>query len=387
METATPASPAITERLEHARGALAAAGIAPDALAAGAEAATLTGALTQDAHLALATLLHWTSRAAAPLATGIAESAVGSEACKLAGELGRLGELHLPAGWSAGQGLHGTQAEELRKMLLAVAADPRLVVARLAEQLVRLRHARELSSEEQQRLAFETRNLMAPLANRLGVWSLKWELEDLAFRYLDPEDYHRTARALAERRVDRERYIEALCARLRSELAAAGVQALAVYGRPKHIYSIWNKMQRKHVAFEQLFDVRAVRIVVESIADCYAALGVVHGLWAYIPGEFDDQGQRLPVDPYRGDRTGRQGSRGADPLARDARARRARRRGALALQGRRLRRHARQWLRAQDRVGAAGAGSRAVNTAGRRCARAAQAGTVLRSRLCHDTAG
>ena len=140
----------------------------------------------------------------------------------------------------------------------------------------------------EQRLALETREILAPLANRLGVWSLKWELEDLSFRYLAPEDYHRIARALAERRVDRERYIEQVCALLQSELARAGVAAAAVYGRPKHIYSIWRKMQRKQLAFEQLFDVRAVRIVVESIADCYAALGVVHALWHYIPGEFDD---------------------------------------------------------------------------------------------------
>ena len=288
METASPASPAIAERLERARDALCLGGLASGALANAVEAASLTGALTQDTDLALATLLHWMSRTAQPLSASSAEQLLGPEASRLAAALGRLGELRLPAGWTAAQSLHGAQAEVLRKMLLAVAADPRLVIARLAEQLVQLRHARELPPEEQQRLAFETRNLLAPLANRLGVWSLKWELEDLAFRYLDPEDYHRTARALAERRVDRERYIERLCEQLRAELAAVGVQALAVYGRPKHIYSIWSKMQRKHVAFEQLFDVRAVRIVVASIADCYAALGVVHGLWAYIPGEFDD---------------------------------------------------------------------------------------------------
>src|SRR5579871_1423512 len=288
METASPASPAIAERLERARDALCVGGLAAGALASAVEAASLTGALTQDTDLALATLLHWMSRTAQPLSASSAEQLLGPEASRLAAALGRLGELRLPAGWTAAQSLHGAQAEVLRKMLLAVAADPRLVIARLAEQLVQLRHARELPPEEQQRLAFETRNLLAPLANRLGVWSLKWELEDLAFRYLDPEDYHRTARALAERRVDRERYIERLCEQLRAELAAVGVQALAVYGRPKHIYSIWSKMQRKHVAFEQLFDVRAVRIVVASIADCYAALGVVHGLWAYIPGEFDD---------------------------------------------------------------------------------------------------
>jgi GTP pyrophosphokinase len=286
METATLAPPEIAAHLTGPRAALALRGVPDAALEAGIEAATLAGALTQDADMASATLLHWARQYGS--ADGALPAAADDAAQKLAIELGRLGELHLPAEWSAGRGLHGEQAEVLRKMLLAVAADPRLVVARLAEQLVRLRHARDLPAAEQRRLALEARNLMAPLANRLGVWSIKWELEDLAFRYLDPEDYHRTARALAERRVDRERYIEALCEQLKRELAAAGVQALAVYGRPKHIYSIWNKMQRKHVAFEQLFDVRAVRIVVESIADCYAALGLVHGLWAYIPGEFDD---------------------------------------------------------------------------------------------------
>src|SRR5438105_1681360 len=133
----------------------------------------------------------------------------------------------------------------------------------------------------------EARAIYAPLANRLGVWQLKWELEDLAFRYLEPEEYKRVAAALNERRADRERYIETLRAELRAGLAAAGIAA-EVYGRPKHIYSIYRKMQRKQLAFEQLFDVRAVRLVVASIPECYAALGIVHGLWPYIPGEFDD---------------------------------------------------------------------------------------------------
>ncbi|MDE2052308.1 MAG: bifunctional (p)ppGpp synthetase/guanosine-3',5'-bis(diphosphate) 3'-pyrophosphohydrolase, partial [Gammaproteobacteria bacterium] len=140
---------------------------------------------------------------------------------------------------------------------------------------------------ERERRAIEARAVFAPLASRLGVWQLKWELEDLAFRYLEPEEYRRIAGALNERRADRERYIEELCERLRSELQAASVQA-EVYGRPKHMYSIFRKMQRKQLAFEQLFDVRAVRIIVGTIRDCYAALGIVHGLWTYIPGEFDD---------------------------------------------------------------------------------------------------
>ena len=177
-------------------------------------------------------------------------------------------------------------------MLLAVVSDPRLILARLAEQLVALRHARDLPGDaagraERERLAIEARAVFAPLASRLGVWQLKWELEDLAFRYLEPEEYRRIAAALNERRADRERYIEEFCARLSTELQAAGVQA-EVYGRPKHMYSIHRKMQRKQLAFEQLFDVRAVRVIVATLRDCYAALGVVHGLWTYIPGEFDD---------------------------------------------------------------------------------------------------
>jgi len=288
METATPASTEIATQLEAARAALAELGADQAALEAGVEAAQAVAALTHDAELAVGTMLHRVRRAGLPRESPQVEARLGTSCTRVAVELERLGELHLPAGWSASQGLNAQQAEILRKMLLAVAADPRLVVAHLAEQMVQLRNARELSAPERQRLAIETREILAPLANRLGVWSLKWELEDLSFRYLEPEAYHRIARALAERRVDRERYIEDVCALLQRELRKAGVAAVAVYGRPKHIYSIWRKMQRKQVAFEQLFDVRAVRIVVESIEDCYAALGVVHALWHYIPGEFDD---------------------------------------------------------------------------------------------------
>jgi len=212
---------------------------------------------------------------------------VGSPVADIALALVRLGELGLPRDWSPVQGLDSRQAETLRKMLLAVVSDPRLVLARLAEQLVELRHARELPAEERERLAVEARAVFAPLANRLGVWQLKWELEDLAFRYLDSDEYRHIAAVLNERRADRERYIEELCASLQTELRKAGITA-EVYGRPKHMYSIYRKMQRKQLAFDQLFDVRAVRVVVSSVPECYAALGVVHGLWQYIPGEFDD---------------------------------------------------------------------------------------------------
>lgn len=287
METATHALPEIAAKLDAARAALLELGAEHAALAAGVEAAEAVAALTQDIDLAVATALHWTRLSGLPREPPAAETRLSPTALQLAADLGRLGQLSLPANWSATKGLNAQQAETLRKMLLAVAADPRLVVARLAEQLVRLRHARGLTPPEQQSLALQTREILAPLANRLGVWNLKWELEDLAFRYLEPEPYHRIARALSERRVDRERYIDSVCALLKRELRQAGVAAM-VFGRPKHIYSIARKMQRKQLGFEQLFDVRAVRVVVDSIAECYAALGVVHGLWHYVAGEFDD---------------------------------------------------------------------------------------------------
>ncbi len=260
--------------------------IEPQRLALGAEAAEVIGALTGDEVLASALMAQ--SAADAPgLTPEKLTHVVGADAVETGHALARLGELGLPQHWSPTDGLNPRQAEMLRKMLLAVVSDPRLVLARLAERLVQLRHARGLPSAERVRLATETRVVFAPLANRLGVWQLKWELEDLAFRYLQADEYRDIAAALNERREDRERYIEALCRSLRAELLRASISA-EIYGRPKHIYSIYRKMQRKQLAFEQLFDVRAVRVIVTTIPECYAALGIVHGLWHYIPGEFDD---------------------------------------------------------------------------------------------------
>jgi GTP pyrophosphokinase len=218
--------------------------------------------------------------------------ALPQEAVALALELAKLGQLELtpaamPAGAVAAPALDGAQAETVRRMLLAVVTDPRLVLARLAEQLLRLRQAKAADAAERARLATATQAVYAPLANRLGLGLLKWELEDYAFRYLAPLDYRRIANSLNERRVERERYIAELKARLRAELGAAGIAA-DIQGRAKHIYSIWRKMTRKQLLFEQVFDVRAVRILVEGLAECYAALGIVHGLWPYVPGEFDD---------------------------------------------------------------------------------------------------
>ena len=197
-----------------------------------------------------------------------------------------LGQFSLPDDWQPGEALSTPQSDALRRMLLAVVSDTRLVLVRIAEQLLRLRRAKN-DRTGRMRLALETREIYAPLASRLGVWQLKWELEDLAFRFLEPDTYQRIAALLKEKRAERERFIESVKETLRSELAAAGITA-EISGRPKHIYSIWRKMQRKDQGIEQIFDVRAVRVFVDDVAQCYAALGVVHNLWPYLPGEFDD---------------------------------------------------------------------------------------------------
>ena len=210
----------------------------------------------------------------------------------------RLGRFSLPAEWQPGEALAVQQSEALRKMLLAVVSDVRLVLVRIAEQLHRMRSAKGASAAYKQALATETREIYAALANRLGVWQLKWELEDLAFRYTEPDTYSEIARALKERREEREAFIEKVKGVLRRELLAAGVEA-EVTGRPKHIYSIWRKMQRKDRGLESLFDIRAVRILVKDVKDCYAALGVVHNLWSYLPGEFDDYIANPKENDYR----------------------------------------------------------------------------------------
>jgi GTP pyrophosphokinase len=189
-------------------------------------------------------------------------------------------------------------AEGLRRLLLAIIRDLRVVLILLSEQLVRLRAAGSAPLEEQKALAELTADIHAPLANRLGIWQLKWELEDLAFRYLQPETYQRIARLLDEKRTGRERFIEEAKQKIRAALAEAGIAA-DVDGRPKHIFSIWKKMQRKGLAFSELYDIRAIRVLVDDVADCYAALGLVHQLWTPIPSEFDDYIAKPKGNDYR----------------------------------------------------------------------------------------
>ncbi len=186
----------------------------------------------------------------------------------------------------AGRAQH-VRAEGLRRLLLALVRDLRVILILLARLLVRMRGAAALPEAERTALAQLSADIHAPLANRLGIWQLKWELEDLAFRYLQPDTYKRIARLLDEKRGDRERFIEDVKARIRETLQEAGIRA-DVAGRPKHIFSIWKKMQRKDVPFGELYDVRAVRVLVDDVATCYAALGLVHQLWPPVPSEFDD---------------------------------------------------------------------------------------------------
>ncbi|PWW12694.1 GTP diphosphokinase [Mangrovibacter plantisponsor] len=179
------------------------------------------------------------------------------------------------------------QVDNVRRMLLAMVDDFRCVVIKLAERIVHLREVKDAPEDERVLAAKECTNIYAPLANRLGIGQLKWELEDYCFRYLHPDEYKRIAKLLHERRLDREHYIEEFVGQLRESIKEEGVKA-EVYGRPKHIYSIWRKMQKKHLAFDELFDVRAVRIVAERLQDCYAALGIVHTHYRHLPDEFDD---------------------------------------------------------------------------------------------------
>lgn len=178
-------------------------------------------------------------------------------------------------------------AESLRKLLLAMADDIRVVLIMLAERLYLMRSIKEYDEAERRQISIETMELYAPLANRLGIWHLKWELEDMAFRYTDPLTYKQIAHFLDERRVDRQEYIDSIIDILKERLAQDNIRP-DIKGRPKHIFSIWKKMQRKGVGFHDIYDARAVRVLTNTTAECYHVLGIVHGLWPHIPKEFDD---------------------------------------------------------------------------------------------------
>lgn len=253
-------------------------------------------------HETLAAALLYHCHAIAPEAGRELQQKFGPAVASLAEGVVRMAQIGALSGRRPATAKPEQQAEQfeaLRKMLLAMVEDMRVVLIKLADHLEELRYLAGVGDEDLCREAAElTRDIFAPLANRLGIWQLKWELEDLALRILEPDTYKSIARLLDEKRVDRERYIEGVIALLREELARAGVAA-EVTGRPKHIFSIYKKMKSKGIDFESLYDVRAVRILVGAIEDCYAALGLVHNLWSPIPKEFDDYIAKPKSNLYR----------------------------------------------------------------------------------------
>jgi GTP pyrophosphokinase len=210
----------------------------------------------------------------------------------------RASQATLPETGREAQAARRAQVEALRKMLLAFAQDIRVVLIRLASRLQTLRYYAANKLEPSPDVPRETLEIYAPLANRLGIWQLKWELEDLAFRFEEPPTYKRIAKLLDEKRVEREAYVTDAIARLQKELATATIRA-EVSGRPKHIYSIWKKMRGKELDFSELNDVRAFRVIVDDIKDCYTVLGIVHNLWQPVPREFDDYISRPKANGYR----------------------------------------------------------------------------------------
>jgi guanosine-3',5'-bis(diphosphate) 3'-pyrophosphohydrolase len=202
-------------------------------------------------------------------------------------EIGRLVEGVTKLGRLQGQSRDAHQAENIRKMFLAMADDLRVVIIKLCDRLHNMRTLGPLPPEKQQRIARQTIEIYAPLAHRLGIWQIKWELEDLAFKYLEPEQYKEVAEHLAARRQVRERSIDQAMKMLGSELEKAGIRA-ELSGRAKHLWSIAQKMRRKGVGFDEVYDLLAIRVMVADVPACYAALGIVHTLWPPIPGQFDD---------------------------------------------------------------------------------------------------
>jgi GTP diphosphokinase / guanosine-3',5'-bis(diphosphate) 3'-diphosphatase len=216
----------------------------------------------------------------------------GETVAKLVNGVTKLTQLPIRVNGEPDQSRHADkrqrELEYFRKMMLMMGDDVRVVLIKLADRLHNMRTLGYMKPDRQMAKAKETMEVFAPLANRLGIWQFKWELEDLAFRYLEPEAYRMIATSLDERRADREAYLGRVVNILKKELSQSGVDDALITGRPKHIYSIYRKMRRKDVLFKQVYDVRAVRVIVDTIPQCYLVLGVVHNLWRPIPGEFDD---------------------------------------------------------------------------------------------------
>ncbi len=277
-------------------------------------AATILIDMNMDAETIAATILHavpehlddWQATLETRFGSNIAGLVEGISRMEQIQEFSESEGLHNPDRKNSDQ---AQQIESLRKMLLAMVQDIRVVLIKLAERTQTMRRLSGASLDLQRQIARESQRIFAPLANRLGVWQIKWELEDLSLRYLEPQLYKDVAKMLDERRVDREQYIIDVVNQLKNELSQAGIKG-EVSGRPKHIYSIIKKMKSKHLNFSELYDVRAVRILVDDIKDCYAVLGMIHNLWQPIPGEFDDYIARPKSNNYRSLHTAVTGPRG-----------------------------------------------------------------------------
>lgn len=253
-------------------------------------------------HEAVAAALLWPALELEANAARRVRDKFGADISGLAEGVLRMNAMGALSGQRAGRVKPEEQAgqlEALRKMLLAMVQDMRVVLIKLADHTQALRYAvKSADTSARRETAQLTRDILAPLANRLGVWQLKWELEDLAFRILEPDTYKEIARLLDDKRINREGYIELVLDTLKDELARAHIKAV-VMGRPKHIYSIYSKMQRKGSTFDALYDLRAVRVLVDDVKDCYAVLGLVHNLWSPIPKEFDDYIAKPKANNYR----------------------------------------------------------------------------------------
>ncbi|AIA76477.1 GTP diphosphokinase [Halomonas sp. XH26] len=211
----------------------------------------------------------------------------GEEVAKLIDGVLQMAAISYPLAPNHGMGQHNQQ-ENLRKMLVNMVGDVRVALIKIAERTCALRQVKDAPREKCLQVAREVADIYAPLAHRLGIGQIKWELEDLSFRYLHEDEYKAIAKLLAEKRLDRDRYIHDVVETIKSLMEAQNIHHYDVDGRAKHIYSIWRKMKRKRIDFSQVHDVRAVRILVPDVADCYTVLGIVHSRWHHVPNEFDD---------------------------------------------------------------------------------------------------
>jgi GTP pyrophosphokinase len=244
------------------------------------EVAHYLASLQMDAETLAAALLHDVPEDT-ELTLQDLEKRFGREVARLVDGVTKLSK------FGSARSMEEQQAENIRKMFMAMAEDVRVVIIKLADRLHNMRTLHFLPPEKQQRIARQSMEIYAPLAHRLGMWQIKWELEDLSFKYTEPEKYRQLVEMLADRRKARESFINKSITILRKELAKVGISA-DISGRPKHLYSIHKKMERKGAEFSEIYDLHAIRLLVEDVKDCYAALGVVHSIWRPIPGQFDD---------------------------------------------------------------------------------------------------